>query len=59
MAHVILNATRDAYSADSVSSMTIDEVINRLRDFPKDAKLVISFDNGYTYGGINDDSFEY
>lgn len=49
---VIINAIRDTYSAEesALQSMTVKELINCLEQFDEDDKVVLSHDNGYTYG---------
>lgn len=52
---VIIETLRDGYSIDQVrDTMTVQELINILSDFDADAKVYLSFDSGYTYGGIKD-----
>ena len=50
---VIIQARRDAYSKNEVRTITVKELIQELEQFDEDAKVVLSHDNGYTYGGIN------
>ena len=55
---IIIEARREEYSEYKAAenTMTIRELINELEcwaeDFGDEAKVVLSHDNGYTYGGI-------
>lgn len=50
---------REGYGIDQVRhTMTVEELINFLSDFDGDTPVYLSFDNGYTYGGITADRFE-
>ena len=55
---VIIQARRDAYSKNEVRTITVKELIQELEQFDEDAKVVLSHDNGYTYGGISRNSIE-
>lgn len=52
---VVVEAQRNAYSADKAadSSMTVGELISELNQFDDSAKVILSHDNGYTYGSIS------
>ena len=39
-------------------TMTVGELIVFLEDYDEDTPLYLSFDNGYTYGGITEGRFE-
>lgn len=57
---VLLNATRDAYSAEDclAHTLTVGELTDYLLgEFGEKQPIVISFDRGYTYGCINGGSF--
>ena len=50
---VFIEANREGYAVDQISNtMTVSELIECLSQFDDDAKVYISNDNGYTYGGI-------
>lgn len=55
---LIIETTRESYSINSVNSITIGELIKVLEYYGEynglDAEVVLSFDNGYTYGGIHE-----
>ena len=56
----VIRATRDGYSIEQVvkKAITVKELIAELRQFDEESPVVISNDNGYTYGSITDSSFE-
>lgn len=59
MANLIINAVREEYGIDSIrNTMTVGELIRFLEDYDEDTKVFLSFDRGYTYGGITEDKFE-
>ena len=52
---VIIEASRDSYSLDQITNtMTVQELIDILSEYDADAKVYLSHDNGYTYGGIRE-----
>lgn len=56
--NVIIDATREGYSTEQVrNTMTVKELIDILSEYDDDAKVYLSHDNGYTYGGIRYGSF--
>ena len=50
--YIKIKVTREEHDVRDVVTNTIGELIENLKQFPSDAKIVISFDNGYMYGGI-------
>ena len=54
MKMVIMKTERYSYDArESASdSLTVGELIYRLKDFPADMPIVFSNDNGYSFGRI-------
>lgn len=54
--HVRINAHRTGYEPYQVGNetMTVGELIEMLEEFDEDMPVVISNDNGYTFGAIND-----
>ena len=59
MAKLILNTTREGYGTDQIRrTMTAGELVEFLSDFDEDMPVYLSFDNGYTYGGIREMNFE-
>ena len=55
MKALIIDAHRDGYSVDQVyETITVSDLIYRLEDFDGDTPVYISYDNGYTYGGISE-----
>lgn len=52
MKRLIILAEREAYGWDEVRTMTVRELREALEEFDDDAKVILSHDSGYTYGGI-------
>ena len=52
---VTIEASRTTYSAKDIldRTMTVGELIAMLEEFDEDTPIIISNDNGYTYGGIH------
>ena len=60
MNNVIINTKRESYGIDNIlnNTMTINELIEYLQDnYNGNEKIVLSFDNGYTYGSISEYNF--
>ena len=56
--NVIIEASREVYSPEQVrNTMTVKELIEILSEYDEDAKVYLSHDNGYTYGGIRYGNF--
>lgn len=53
---IVFEAGRNGYSIDQISdrAMTVGELMGILEDYDEDTLVVLSHDNGYTYGSIND-----
>lgn len=58
---VILNTHRSDYDIRDAadSSITVRELIEELRGYDEDLKVVFSNDHGYTYGYISEDDVDY
>jgi hypothetical protein len=55
---VIIETTREGYALDQVRhTLTVRELKDYLNEFDDDAKIYLSFDSGYTYGGIHYQDF--
>lgn len=55
---LIIEAERTGYDTDQVQrTMTVGELIKFLQDYDEDRKIYLSYDNGYTFGGINYENF--
>ena len=54
------NMSQNDYArlADCGKTMTAGELINFLAQYDEDTPIYLSFDNGYTYGGITEERFE-
>ena len=56
---VIIEAKREGYGTDQVyRTMTVGDLIAYLEQFNENAKVYLSHDNGYTYGGITENCFK-
>lgn len=56
MANIIIETSRDGYAPSQIHrTLTVGELIGLLQDFDEDSNVYLSFDNGYTYGGITYD----
>lgn len=56
MNYVIIEAERTGYSPKQVrcQAMTAQELIEVLEGFNPNNKVILSFDNGYTYGALRE-----
>ena len=59
MKHVLyINAECEGYTINQVrNTMTVGELISYLEQFDEETLVYLKHDNGYTYGGINWNSF--
>jgi hypothetical protein len=57
---IILDTNRSYYGINEASenSITVEELISELQNYPSDAKIVFRNDNGYTYGYITSESLD-
>lgn len=54
-----IDAHREGYGIDQIrETMTVGELIGYLEQFDEDTPIYLRHDRGYTYGGINWNSFE-
>ena len=52
---IIIETTREGYALDQIrKTMTVGELLEVLQDYDEDQKIYLSFDRGYTYGGITE-----
>ena len=59
MDKLILNTMREGYTIDQIrKTMTVAELRDFLDDYDDETPVYLSFDYGYTYGGIKEDYFE-
>lgn len=59
MKRLIYSTFREGYGIDQVrKTMTVGELIAFLEDYDENTPIYLSFDNGYTYGGITEGRFE-
>lgn len=52
--YIKIRAFRDCYDIRDVNTYTVEELIEQLSWYPKNAKVVLSFSDGYIFGGITD-----
>ena len=58
MKYVTIEGRREAYSPEQIRrTMTVGDLIDYLSQFDDDTPVILSNDNGYTYGSIDYDSF--
>lgn len=59
MKKLIYSTSREGYGVDQINrTMAAGELINFLAQYDEDTPIYLSFDNGYTYGGIVEGRFE-
>lgn len=59
MKKLLFQTFREGYGIDQIRrTMTACELIEFLSNYDEDTPVCLSFDNGYTYGGITEDRFE-
>ncbi len=59
MGKLMVNTMREGYGVDQIrNTMTVAELVCFLEQFEDDTPVYLSFDNGYTYGGITEDRME-
>lgn len=59
MKKLLFQTFREGYGIDQIRrTMTVGELIEFLGNYDEDTPVYLSFDNGYTYGGVTEDRFE-
>lgn len=59
MSNIIIRTSRTGYGIDQVRrTVTVGELIDILSQYDEESKVYLSFDNGYTYGGIIERDFD-
>ena len=59
MKKLLFQTFREGYAVDQIrKTMTVGELIEFLGNYDEDTPIYLSFDNGYTYGGITENHFE-
>jgi len=53
-----IKAERECYSRRDVCTMTVGELISALENYNHNDKVYLSFDGGYTYGGITESNMK-
>lgn len=56
---ILIQTLREGYGVDQVhSTLTVGELMRLLSDYSEDMPIYLSFDSGYTYGGITAERLE-
>lgn len=59
MKKLLIQTLREGYGLDQIRrTMTAGELIEFLSNYDENTPVYLSFDNGYTYGGITESRFE-
>lgn len=59
MEYLRVETLREGYGIDQIrKTLTVGELIELLSEFDEDTPIYLSFDNGYTYGGITESRIE-
>ena len=59
MEMLIYSTFREGYGIDQIHrTMTVGELMAFLENYDENTPVYLSFDNGYTYGGITEERFE-
>lgn len=59
MEYLRIETLCEGYGIDQIrKTMTVGELIELLSEFDEDTPVYLSFDNGYTYGGITESRVE-
>ena len=59
MKKLIYSTFREGYGTDQIrKTMTVGELIDFLSQYDEDTPIYLSFDKGYTYGGITEGCFD-
>ena len=57
--YVKIEANREGYAPDQLGqTMTVGQLIELLRSFDEYMEVILSHDNGYTYGSISEWDFD-
>ena len=58
MEYLMIEGRREGYGPDQLrKTMTVGELMDYLSQFDEETPVILSNDNGYTYGSITYDSF--
>lgn len=59
MEKLIIETSREGYGTDQVEeTLTVGELIELLHYYDEEAPVYLSFDGGYTYGGLRAGRFD-
>lgn len=60
MEKLIYSTFRAGYGIDQIKkTMTVGELMDFLSNYDEETPIYLSFDNGYTYGGIEKNRFDW
>ena len=55
MKALVFEVSREAYGIEQVNrTMTVGELVALLQEYDEDRLVILSHDNGYTFGGIRE-----
>lgn len=58
MTYLMIEGRREGYGPDQLrKTMTVGELMDYLSQFDEETPVILTNDNGYTYGSITYDSF--
>lgn len=60
--NLFIRAINTVYTPDDLKdgqTMTVRELIDKLEEYDDNRRIILSFDNGYTYGGITEQDFDW
>lgn len=59
MEKLVINTEREGYTTKQIGkTMTVEELVDELKNYPDDMQVVLGFDRHYTFGGLNEDMFQ-
>lgn len=60
MRYIRIEANREGYAPNQIDgTMTVRELIEKLQEFDNDLPVILSNDNGYTFGAIYESGIRY
>ena len=56
---LVINTEREGYTPNQVfKTMTVEELIDELKNYPDDMEVYLGFDRKYTFGGFEECMFQ-
>ena len=56
---LVINIERDGYAPNQIyNTMTVEELIDELKNYPDDMQVYVGNDRHYTFSGITESCFE-